>query len=96
MYNGCPAQESVDHLGLASVHPLSERGIVGRGVLIDMARHRREPRLERGEAFTLEDLLAAAEAQGTTIGHGDVLRVRTGWLQTFFEDREAFYLEPFL
>lgn len=95
MYNGCPAQESVDHLGLASVHPLSERGIVGRGVLIDMARHRRKPRLERGEAFTLEDLLAAARPRGRRSGTGTSCACAPVGF-TFFEDREAFYLEPFL
>jgi hypothetical protein len=34
-------------------------------VLIDMARHRGKPSLERGETFTHEDLLAAARIRGS-------------------------------
>jgi kynurenine formamidase len=96
MYNGYAADETVDHMSQASVLSLADRGIVGRGVLIDIARHRGKQRLSRGEAFTLEDLHAAAKAQGTEILPHDILLVRTDWLQTFYEDRAAFYEEPFL
>jgi kynurenine formamidase len=96
MYNGYPADESVDHMSQASVLSLADRGIVGRGVLVDIARFRGKSRLGRGEAFTLADLHAAAESQGTEIEPHDILLVRTGWLETFYEDRAAFYEEPFL
>ncbi len=96
LYNGYPANETVDHLGKASVLPIADRGIVGRGVLIDMARHKGKPTLERNEPFTLADVLDAAAAQGTQIERHDILLIRTGWLQTFYQDRAAFYEEPFL
>jgi kynurenine formamidase len=96
LYNGYAADETVDHISSASVLPIAERGIVGRGVLIDMARHRGKPRLERNEAFRLEDVLAAAMSQHVEIEPHDILLIRTGWLQTFYDDRAAFYAEPFL
>jgi kynurenine formamidase len=44
----------------------------------------------------LAELLDAAEQQGAKIEPHDILLIRTGWLQTFYEDRAAFYEEPFL
>jgi kynurenine formamidase len=69
------------------VLPIAERGIVGRGVLVDVARHRGKPALEAGETFTHDDVLAAAAAQKTAIEKRDILIVRTGWIGTF-HDRE--------
>lgn len=53
--------------------PLGEKGIVGRGILIDMARHRSKEVLDAGEAFNHEVLMAAARAQGVTINKRDIL-----------------------
>jgi kynurenine formamidase len=79
------------------VDKLAQRGIVGRGVLIDMARHRSKAALETGETFGVEDLEAAAEAQGITIEPHDNLCIRTGWLNVFFEQgSEAFYGDAFV
>ncbi len=85
IYNGYDASTTVDRMEKASVFPIADRGIVGRGVLIDMARHRGKKSLERGETFTHEDLLEAAAAQGTEIRPRDVLVIRTGWIATFYE-----------
>jgi len=56
-------------------------GVLGRGVLLDVARHRRVPFLDDGEAITPEELDACAEAQGLTVGSGDIVLVRTGKLK---------------
>jgi kynurenine formamidase len=68
----------------ASIMPIAERGVVGRGVLIDMARHRNKQWLDKGETFTHTDLEEAAAAQGVTIEDRDVICVRTGWLKYFY------------
>lgn len=92
LYNGFDANTTIGGMAKASVLPLGERGIVGRGVLIDMARHRGKRSLDPGETFTHVDLLAAAEKQGVTIEKHDVLIVRTGWISAFYEkDRAEFY-----
>src|SRR5690606_8990241 len=76
----------------------AERGVVGRGVLIDMARHRGKDVLEKGETFDHNDLMEAAKAQGVTIEKRDVLMIRTGWIGSFYKrDHDEFYkdfLEP--
>lgn len=97
IYNGYPAASTTESLERASVLPIAQRGVVGRGVLVDMPRHRGKAALERGESFTLDELLAAAEAQGSPIERHDVLIVRTGWLSHFYgEDRSQFQQMPFL
>ncbi|WP_254546858.1 cyclase family protein [Halomarina pelagica] len=56
-------------------------GSVGRGVLLDVGRHKKdEPpyRLDPAECVTLDDLTATAEAQGVELRKRDILLVRTG------------------
>jgi hypothetical protein len=49
LWNGFDANTTIGGMSKASVLPLAERGIVGRGVLIDMARHRGKKSLDPGE-----------------------------------------------
>ncbi len=53
-------------------------GIVGRGVLLDAARHRKVDWLEPGDAVTRKELEAIEKAQGVELGEGDILVFRTG------------------
>ena len=78
-----------------SVLAVAQKGVVGRATLVDIARFKGKDALERGEAFTFDDVLAAAESQGTTVEPHDILLLRTGWLSRFYADRAAFYQEPF-
>ncbi|PWW24046.1 kynurenine formamidase [Geodermatophilus normandii] len=91
IWNGYDARTTVGGLDKASVAPIAERGVVGRFVLLDMARFRGKPTLDKGETFTHEDLLACAASQGVEIRKRDILVVRTNFLQLFFEQGEAFY-----
>ena len=52
--------------------------MVGRGVLLDVARHHGLPFLDDGTAITVEDLDATAAAQGVEVRRGDFVIVRTG------------------
>lgn len=66
--------------------------LVGRGVLLDLCRHRDVTPLPRGEVVTSAHLEACAEGQGIDIREGDILLVRTGWMDVFKkEGREAFF-----
>jgi len=85
LWNGYDARSTIGGLEKASVLPLAERGIAGRGVLIDMARHRGKDVLEPGETFTHKDLLAAAKKQGVQIEKHDILLIRTGWIGSFYK-----------
>ena len=85
IWNGYDATTTIGRLRRASVLPIAERGVVGRGVLIDMARFRGKASLDRAETFSHCDLMDAARAQGCVIERRDILVIRTGWLGRFYE-----------
>jgi len=91
LWNGYDARTTVGGLDKASVAPIAERGIVGRGILLDIARFRGKENLDKAETFTHEDLAACAEAQGVKIEKRDILVIRTNFLKLFFDQGERFY-----
>src|SRR5439155_207589 len=86
LYNGVPAstlgaagatRNAIDNLA---------RGIVSRGVLLDLARARGVERLRAGEVIAPADLEAAERAEGVRAERGDVLLLRTGHLAVVTRD----------
>jgi kynurenine formamidase len=78
-YNGRDANQVVKSTG-ATCQDVDayHRGIVGRGVLLDIPRLRGVKWLEPGEAVTALELDGCVELEGVTIGEGDFLLLRTG------------------
>lgn len=94
IWNGYDKKTTIGGLSKASILPIAERGVVGRGVLLDMARFRGKESLDAGETFTHEDLLACAKKQGHTIEKNDILIVRTGWIAQYYKKGAVgFYAE---
>ncbi|KXO91831.1 metal-dependent hydrolase [Tsukamurella pulmonis] len=91
LWNGFDARTTVGGMDVASVEPIAQRGVVGRGVLLDMARFRGKDHLDTAETFDHTDLEACAAAQGVQLRPRDVLLIRTNYLQLFFELGDAFY-----
>lgn len=66
--------------------------IVGRGVLLDVARAKGVQHLPDRYEITADDLIATLQAQGTELRPGDSVLVRTGWFKAFYEiDPDAFF-----
>ncbi len=79
MWNGRRVPDAIDEHGAAENAVTSFRdGVVGRGVLIDVARHRNTDRLADNEAIGPELLDEVLAAQGTIVEPGDIVLVRTG------------------
>lgn len=96
IYNGYPASTTVGRMHRASVLPIAERGIVGRGVLIDIAGYRGKRWLDRDETFTHHDILDAAARQSVQIRPRDILLCNTGWMEHFYSvPAEEFYSDPY-
>jgi kynurenine formamidase len=57
------------------------RGIVSRGVLLDVPRWREQPWLTAGDTIGADELAAVAQSVGVAVSAGDVLLVRTGHAQ---------------
>lgn len=84
-WNGRRAEQVVTSEGdlVTGIEHMRDR-LVGRGVLLDVARHLRPEtgELEDGYPITVDDLEATIAAQGPSarVGRGDLLLVRTGRL----------------
>jgi kynurenine formamidase len=90
-YGGWRGQPS-DDLEPLGIHHWAERGIVGRGVLVDLAAHASETTGGGADGgydpftrvtFRPDDLSAALQAQGVALRGGDILCVRTGWTDKY-------------
>ena len=53
--------------------------MVGRGVMIDIAKQMGVTSLQAGEPITSDDIKAAMKSQGVTVGEGDVVLLHTGY-----------------
>ena len=98
LYNGYPAKTTASWLERCSIAPISQRGVVTRAVLLDVAAGRGVPYLPRTAEITLRELLGVAADTGIEVRKGDVILIRTGSLPRFYEvgpeDFFADYSEP--
>jgi kynurenine formamidase len=78
MYNGYDANEVSSRGAKRNSIDKVARGIVARGVLLDVPRWKGVPWLEPGYAITAADLDGIAAAQGVEVRRGDAVIVRTG------------------
>lgn len=87
VYGGVSADSTVHGHTHADISALGERGIVGRGVLLDVGRHLGEgDRLAPDTCIHLADLKATAEAQGVALEKRDILLLRTGSVARFYDE----------
>jgi kynurenine formamidase len=86
-YGGWPGDPDTDpeHLGIQN---WARPGIVGRGVLVDLAADGGVDPFAQ-HAFEVADLRRALAAQGTTLRYGDILCLRTGWVDRYLALDEA-------
>lgn len=86
-YNGVKSDQIKDGPGgRLSIHKWADK-FVGRGLLIDLFRHR----TERGhpiqpltsEKYRLDELQDALKAQGAKLTPGTILLLRTGWMEAY-------------
>lgn len=88
-YGGVADDAIVPGSPALGVNRWAERPIVGRGVVIDVARDRdargRPIDHGAGEHLHVDDLDAALERQRTTLAAGDIALIRTGWAEWYLE-----------
>ena len=93
LYNGFPASgitgSGAARLGVESL----ARGVVGRGVLLDVAALHEVAWLAADVEIGPDDLDAAEQSQSVTVGPGDILCVRTGWRRKFLEEGRTGWMD---
>lgn len=80
IYYNC--NDEKDFAAITGLKKLGTHGIppiVGRGVLIDMAKHFGKTALDAGQFFNEKEIQEAAKAQGVEIREGDIVLFHTGW-----------------
>lgn len=87
-YNGVQPADITGAEGTKNgIEQWARRGIAGRGVLVDVPRYMHatgRPYDPVGPSeITVDDLRAAMAAQRVSLRQGDILLLRTGWLQSY-------------
>lgn len=81
IYNGHPADSFTPKNGAAKCGIEKTGSFAGRAVMLDVAAWSGVEHLEAGHVVGGDDLEACRSAQGTEVLPGDILIVRTGWLE---------------
>ena len=88
MYNGYDANLVANNGAKKNGIEKIARGVVARGVLVDLPRAKNVSWLKPGYAITADDLEAALARQRVEAGSGDILIVRTGHLAMCRHDKD--------
>jgi kynurenine formamidase len=89
IYNGFPRDDFSTMAGAPHCDIRATGTFAGRGILLDLPRHQGVEWLEPGHAVGAGELEACAAAQGTEVRAGDILLVRTGWLDMYASGEHA-------
>ncbi len=93
MYNGYDAKLATSSGAAKNSIDKTKDKIVGRGVLLDVARHKGVNALDAGYAITIADLEGTAAAQNVEVRSGDLLLTRTGHLSRYLDKGSWDYLD---
>jgi kynurenine formamidase len=93
MYNNFASGEFTTADGARHLDVAQTASFAGRGVLLDLPRHQGVDWLEPGHVIDAAQLEACRGAQGVELVSGDILLVRTGWLD-FYATGEAGFAQP--
>jgi kynurenine formamidase len=69
--------------------------LVGKGVLLDIPRHRGVDYLGKDERVTVDELRTCADEQDVDVADADVLLVRLGAIEVFYDQGEDAYYEEY-
>ena len=90
MYNDFGAEEFTTAKGAQHLDVAQTASFAGRGVLLDLPRHQGVEWLEPGQVVDAAQLEACRAAQDVELRSGDILLVRTGWLDRFATGADGF------
>ncbi len=93
IYNGFSAAEHLGDQGWRVTGAEKIPPLVARGVLIDVARHKRATALPNAYRVTRQDLVGALAEQKVALQRGDVVLIRTGRMQ-LYGDSQKYMKDP--
>jgi kynurenine formamidase len=93
IYNGYPSNEFTSNGGAPRCDVTKNGSFAGRAVLLDLPTHQGIDWIEPGHVIDSGELESCRAAQGVEIRAGDILLIRTGWLD-FFATGKGDYAQP--
>jgi kynurenine formamidase len=90
IFGGHSTDEVQHDFGVAAAGIETVPPIVTRGVLLDVAAYKGITRIEDHYEISIEDVQQTAAQQGTRLEVGDAVLIRTGKMQQYAVDNEAF------
>ena len=82
MYYNCLDEKEISAItGLTKLGTHDVPPLVGRAVILDMAKQAGVEVMEAGQSFGSAEIKAAAEAQGVEMREGDIILFHTGWTE---------------
>jgi kynurenine formamidase len=94
LYNGFPHDEVTPYDGAPHCGIDKIGAVAGRGILIDVAGFHGVSELAPGYVITEADLTDALAHQGTVLKPGDLVLIRTGWMEAFMAGAAALTPQP--
>ena len=92
MYYNCLDEKEISVItGLTKLGTHDVPPLVGRGVILDMAKQAGVDVMEAGQSFGSAEIKAAAEAQGVEFREGDIILFYTGWTDVTFKENPALW-----
>jgi kynurenine formamidase len=90
IYNGHPSSR-IRSYGATRCGMENVAGIATRGVLFDVPAFRGVDVLDPTDRITAIDLEAMSKSMGITVGQGDAIVIRTGWVTVFAKSPERYW-----
>lgn len=95
LYNGFDARTTMGGLERCGIEHTASHGVIGRGVLLDVARYRGVGRLGPQSRITLDELRECADEQGLSLEKRDIINVRTGATELWYEEGPQAYFDEY-
>lgn len=94
LYNGFPNDEVSPYSGAPHCSIDKIGAIAGRGVLVDVPAAFGRDELEPGHVITRDDLVKTLAAQEIELRVGDLVLIRTGWMEGFMAGNRDLLPQP--
>jgi kynurenine formamidase len=90
IWNGFAAEQYLSDRGWGKAGAENIPPIIGRGILLDMAKYKGLDILPANYIITLKDVQSLLQAKHIQIQKGDIVLIRTGLMKYFYTDSQKF------
>jgi len=90
LYNGISSSEIIGTHGTTKLGIEKVEGIVGRGILVDIAKMKGIPMLDDQHVITRDEIEKSLASNHLQLSRGDIVLLRTGWTNLWMVDNDRY------